>query len=435
MLKDKPVLRRIAVCALTLVVLWVTFVALMTLTALIPTSAIESNMHTASEFYHTADMFENEEDNAPSLIHHYADAVLLNIIWNLDSDAPLSSAMDSAYYQSEFLTQGRGLHYSVNMGGEANTSYARYWHGMAAIVKPLLTIMGVNGIKIVFAVALAVGIGLYFVLAIRRKLYALAISSAVGLVICRVWVVPMCIEYVSCFLLMLVFSCIVLAKGDRLKNEMALFVVAGACTCFFDFLTCEVLTLGVPLVCWMLVKGEDIKKTFFTVFRCCAAWLTAYALTFAAKWCLASVVLGRSMVDIALTNGADRLAGTISETTGVFQPTVAIATNLYMIFPFSLISSSQGIWALFLVFCLALFCVWYLFRKEKGEVGNAPLMFIVALIPLVRYFVVNNHAALHPFMTYRSLLITVIATTLGMVGCVTFKKQAKKSKSPGRNGK
>ena len=197
MLKNKPFLRSLAVCALTLVVLWVSFVVLMTLTALIPNSAIQTNMEAASEFYKTADMFENEKTDPASLIHHYADAVLLNIIWSFDQEAPLSSAMDSAFYQNRYLNQGQNLAWAVS-GGEANLSYARYWHGMAVILKPLLTFLSVNGIKIGLAVALALGLGIYLALAIRRRQTVLAISTVVGLVLCRVWVVPMCIALSAC---------------------------------------------------------------------------------------------------------------------------------------------------------------------------------------------------------------------------------------------
>jgi hypothetical protein len=241
-----------------LLALWVAFVLTLTLTALIPQSAVVDSVGATAEQYQNADMFEQLNPNDPvSVIHNYADAVLFNILWSQDSTHPFTSALDSALYQDTTGTQGQNLYAAVAGGQAANTSYARYWHGDLIVLKPLSCVLGLRGIRILgAAVFIALG-GVCFTLLFRRKLWAAAVGLALGLVVSQVWLVPLCIEYYACFALMFLFSDVVLLWGKQLTRDAELFLAIGALTCFFDFLTCEILTLCVPLVCLLLVQREE----------------------------------------------------------------------------------------------------------------------------------------------------------------------------------
>ena len=41
------------------------------------------------------------EDVSHTMIHYYADSILLNIIYNIDSKKPLKSIMEAKFYQKE----------------------------------------------------------------------------------------------------------------------------------------------------------------------------------------------------------------------------------------------------------------------------------------------------------------------------------------------
>ena len=400
--------------AAALLALWAAFLALMVLTARIPKSAVEKNLKPAAEWYRDADMFEllSPSDNA-SVIHNYADAVWLNILWCQDSAHPVRAALDGTFYQDTAQTQGQNLCDAV-AGAPANTSYARYWHGMLIFLKPLLCVFTLTQVKWLGAAFLLLLAAVYFALLLRRRLWAAAIGSAAGLALTAVWLVPMCFEYYACFALMFLFADLALWRGEKLEGPM-LFLFSGALVCYFDFLTCEILTLCVPLVCLLLVKNEDGKRSFRRVFTCCAAWLAAYALTWACKWGLSAAVLGRSLSDVALGQGAYRAVGAAEA--GVdygFQPLAAIVVNLYCMFPFKLLSGANAIWLAFGAICLGLFCFWFLYRRGPGESGPAAAIFALAAVPFIRYFLISNHSALHPFFTYRDLFITILAVSCAM---------------------
>ena len=422
-------LKSVFCCLLALILLWGAMVGVSVLTALIPQSAVAEHMEEAAAFYETADMFQRlSENDGVSIVHHYADAVLLNILWNQDSAHPLRAVMDAAYYELPEQTQGENLRSAVD-GAAANTSYARYWHGMIVLLKPLLTFLTMDGVKICGAVLLAALAAVYLLLAWRRNLRVLAISSAVGLILVQIWIVPVCVEYYSCFALMFLFADLVLWRGDRLKEDALLFVFAGALTCFFDFLTCEILTLGLPLLCLLLLRKESGKGALLTMIRCCGAWLLAYGLTWLCKWGLSAAMLGRSLSDVALGQGIYRAAGEIEIGVDIgFPPLAAITVNLGCLFPMKLAAKAPSIQFIFLAVCLMALAFWYLFRKEGGAGGRAWPMLLVAAIPFVRYAVIWNHAALHPFFTYRSLFLTVVAAACALEVTTRLRKTVKPKK-------
>lgn len=413
--------KTILCCALALLLLWGAMLGASVLTASIPQSAVEENVRQAAAFYESADMFQQLwERDSSTVVHHYADAVLLNILWNQDSSQPLRAALDSVYYRDDPSAQGKNLAATVS-GAAPNTSYARYWHGMLLFLKPLLTVTTMDGIKIIGAVALAALMAVYFVLLLRRKFPALAVGSAVGLVLVQIWIVPMCVEYYACFALMFLFADWVLWRKGRLKCDALLFLLAGALTCYFDFLTCELLTLGLPLLCLLLLRGEGGKTALFTMIRCCAAWLLAYGLTWLYKWGLSALVLGRSLSAVITDQALFWINGPLAMDVG-FLPLTAIVINLGRLFPMKLVQRASSIWLCFSGVCLVLFALWYLFRREHGEKGRTWPLLLIALMPLVRFAAIGNHAILHPFFTYRLLFLTITAVTCALAQTVQFRK-------------
>ncbi|MBE6689455.1 MAG: hypothetical protein E7588_09345 [Ruminococcaceae bacterium] len=421
----KKLLYAVLKCTAVLVVLWTVFFGIMSLTALLPYEWIKPNMQKSALMYKDADMFYSLDGTGGGVIHNYADAVLLGVIEGFDGSKPFYSATDCAYYRGEQITPGQALYESFE--NDPDASYARYWHGMASVVKPLMIFTDVLGIKALFGIALGAVCIVYFALLLRKRYYALAVMSAISFALCRVWMAALCIEYFSCFMLMFVFSSVVI-HGKNMPSTAMLFTVFGALTCFFDFLTCETVTLCLPLICLLHSENKNLKKSFYTLLKCCVGWLSGYSLTFFAKWVIAGMVTGRSISDIALNQGVYRMAGDFSGE--VFQPAAALAVNLNMMFPFSLFKTPAGIWLTLALTVFVLFCVWYVFRNEKAESGLMYVMLAVALIPVVRILVVNNHSALHPFMTYRALFNSIVAVGTGMWSCTrgNFVKIFKKRK-------
>ena len=135
-----------AVFVVTLSVLWL----LLFLSALIPNSAIRSNMEQSTLSYKQRDAFEfTREAQLNSVADHYADSIWLNVAWNMGTGEALTASIQTNYYDGEELGKNAGLYYTVMEGVQPNTDYTRYWHGTAAFIRLLHLFTDVEGVKLI----------------------------------------------------------------------------------------------------------------------------------------------------------------------------------------------------------------------------------------------------------------------------------------------
>lgn len=93
---------------------------------------------------------------------------------------------------------------------------------------------------------------------------------------------------------------------------------------FFDFLTCETLTILIPLLIVFIMRKQEnrlpaLKDSVLLTVKCGAAWGLAYAGTFLAKWCAASAVTGENKFAAALASAEIRFVGEAEELNPVAQ--------------------------------------------------------------------------------------------------------------------
>lgn len=407
--------KRVLGCAALLVALWTVFSLLLGgSAALIPRSALAEHMRDAAEYYKELPGFEELGGDNSAVIHNYADAVSLNLIWSVDEDDPFRSAFAAPYYDpGDEVTSGVELAETVLDGVAPDNTYGRYWHGSTTILRILLTVMDIHGIRTLNAVVLGLLALAFAVLLVRRRLFALLGAFLFAIFYCKCWVVPLCFEYVACFVLMLAFGVLVLALEGRVRDWSYCFLAAGALICYFDFLTCEILTVFVPALLLLRLRFGGRKDCRGEAVRSLVGWtglwLLGYGTTWVIKWVLTAAMTGGSVVDIALKAGVYRAVGG-SEVTGTgLQFVDAILVNLGRVWPMNASLEAGYIFICLVIVCFALLTVWYLFRDRPRPGGPAPVFLAVGAMPLVRWILLNNHSSMHPFMTYRDLIITILA--------------------------
>ena len=128
----KIILRQAGVFAGTFVLLLLLLLG----AALIPKSAIRSNMEKSSELLCENIVFYNLQENiSGSKIDRYADSILLSIAYQMSGGNPLRKAMEAAYYYSPYKNENDNFRESLMMDYEPNQQYIRYWHGSVIFVK------------------------------------------------------------------------------------------------------------------------------------------------------------------------------------------------------------------------------------------------------------------------------------------------------------
>lgn len=409
--------KRTAVHILTFVLslsgLWL----LLFLTSMIPRESIRENMLQSALSYKEKDAYAFDETGKLNRVEdNYADAILLNVLWNIDSKDAFVSSLDTKYYDGEEYGESLGLYMAVN-GTAPNTDYTRYWHGSVVFIRPLLLFLDVNGIKIAGLLAAVFLLLANCVLLIFKKQYFLAAALPVSYIFVHFFRMYLSMEYQSTILISLLMCFLFLffeKKGDRMLTQLA--VISGVLTAFFDFLTTETLTILIPLIAVFIVREQEkrnhkFKENLLFSVKCVLCWGISYGMTFVSKWILASLVTGENKFTTALISAEVRFGGALGETEmSVFkQIPSAVLANLTTLFGGK---SRIEISTVFLgtgLVLLILGSVFYLLRAKEKHKDIAWLLLIAAAVPYARYMILNNHSYLHEFFTYRAQAATVLA--------------------------
>lgn len=390
--------------------------------ALIPRAAIAHHMLESAEYLCQDEMFFQVVDGvAGSKIDRYADAILLGIAWQYDAQDPLRSVMASSYYHEPTGHENRGLRETVANNLPANQEYSRYWHGSIALVRPLLTLLPIQGIYWLNAAVMLLLAGALLVRLWRRRAWVPLVGSMVALVGTSFWFVPLSLEYTWTPLVMLVQLHVVLSKRSLRSTEgrALFFLLSGMVTSYLDFLTTELLTLLVPLAL-MLWQDQDEGKEPPTVGRTAimaASWFCGYAGMWALKWILAQFVLGSDFQGTVGQHISMR-SGSLRASTKSEQLCEALVRNVSCLFPLEY-GTGATMAAVAVVVCAVVFAVTH--RRRRMRARMIACYGIIGLIPFVRFLVLNNHAFIHYFFTYRVLAATLFVAVL-MLGELTDKE-------------
>lgn len=400
--------------------------ALLLLTTLLPNSLIKNNMEETALILRDTDgtyvplvTEVNEKVSDSVSIDYFADTITFNILWNLNKGKNPFESMIMMRYASGY-TASNGIYESVFKNLEAKSDYSRYWHGQIVYIKPLLMFFNINEIKIINS-ALIISLTLYLLYLLFKKSKKMFIAFLISSISILFFIVPLCFEFFFCYLIMLIVSIITVKSLN--KNDsffFGLMIISGALTSFMDFLSCETLTLSVPLLLRFYFnnhnKNVDFKEQFFFIFKTGFSWGVGYGVTFIVKWLLTVLLLG--------TRQIANILACISIRTGnpaqmnFFGYLSVIYTLLTRIFPFSLISDS--ILKFGLICLLFVLLVIFVFTKEKRKYFI--LLLFIALIPIARFVFLFAHSFIHSFMTYRAFLPTLMIIMIILLEGIFYKK-------------
>ena len=349
-----------------------------------------------------------------SYLHVYADKILLNMIYCMDSNKPLESIMAAKYYKNEIMSieDIPNIEEALENGGQGNQEYMRYWHGSMMIIRLLLMFFNINEIYHIFAVIMLILIAVLFIILIKKKQYLLLIATIIGYIMIAINYVPFCLEYVWTFLITLVVSII----GILTKKHNMLFFITGIITCFLDFLSTEIITLFVPIIYIYTIKYKNgkiknFKEGIKLIAKYSALWLTGYCIMWGTKWLLASIVLNVNALDFVVNKAKRRINGKVTGFSTGYMLRNSILRNVKTIYPFYMIHETST--TVCLILCIVIPTV-LVIKKDKKSLLNFLIFMIIAIMPYIRYLVLLNHSFMHYIFTFRDQLITIMALIVGI---------------------
>ena len=236
---------------------------------------------------------------------------------------------------------------------------------------------------------------------------------------------PVCFQFFTTFAVLFGALIVLLTRYEKdcTMNLMLYFFVVGMVENFFDFLTYPIITLGIPLVVllWLKIRDEaaDLKENLIFTVKSSVSWGLGYALTWIAKWGIATVVLGiryfwrtMSVVQYRLEGSEDEPLDRI----GTLQKNLKAWMNVQ---DGGIISWSKVVMVVLLVFII-LILVKKL--KDKKTIAASLPIGLVALYPYIWYLVMSNHSQIHYWYTYRAQVLTMFGILVFIASILREKK-------------
>jgi len=361
-----------------------------------------------------------EEGNYPKTIlkgkqyqqDNFTDVLVLNISISSDSKKPVWSALMNPY---SFDTHDKGSwnsvksleHKSKNWDISPNVLYGRYWHGNASFCRFLLPLMNYQDIKLFLYMISTILLLIFLIKIINRAGWIKSFPLFLALLFANLFVTQFSIQFFPVMAISLICGILICNKRFFSQKKASLLMfVTGCFTAFFDLLTTPLLTLGIPLIVYMVLFGET-KKTLLELFKfifiLSLLWFMGYACTWATKWALVCIFANSESLDVI---------NTIIWRTGTKDYTrwEVIVAN-FLLLPYIL----MGIILAFLLL-LSVLC----FNKKR--IIQAISFLIIGLLPYIWYFVLSNHSYQHWWFTYRAQVISMASAMLFFVSLIDWER-------------
>ena len=289
--------------------------------------------------------------------------------------------------------------------GYREVDYTRYWHGYLVLLKPFFLLFDYADLRVFNVIVQLLLVFLIF-RAFSKAGYELeAWGYVLSVLFMMPVVIPLSIQFSVIFYLTN-FSVLVLLKAyDWIVEQNGLllyFQLIGMCASYFDLLTYPVASLGVPLVCILLLGADRDSWTKVKNVVCLSvSWGFGYGAMWAGKWILSTLVLRDNVIANALSQILLRASHTQNGERLTVLDTWLRNVEFYFEKPFLIL----------IALCLA--AVLAGIFRSRGQLADVCIdsipFLLVAVMPFVWYALAGQHSYEHHWFTFRGLVTTVFA--------------------------
>ncbi len=355
-------------------------------------------------------------------LDNYTDALMLSIAKYTDTESPFLKAVHANFDSRENQTPVETL--IANNGG-SKSDYSRYWHGYLLFLKPMLLFFDYSEIRIFISIFVISAIAFNVFLLQKKKMNRFIVPYIASMVVIFPVSISLSMQFLSIFAISNIALSVMMMFFERVDKDFNygyFFLIIGMLTCYFDFLTYPIVTLGLPLIFFMLLKNTREKRSIAENIRqiivCCLMWALGYFGIWIGKWAIGSLISGENLFMSAMT-AADSRTSMI-----VFGETISRFSGVSV--AFAKLFSKPLICIIFLMVFVGV--VLFLGKKIRINIKKAissSWLLVLAFLPIVWYIALANHSTIHAFFTYRSLSVFVLA--LGCFICNVIEKEGKRN--------
>ena len=317
-------------------------------------------------------------------------------------------------YDDVNMVQGMNDYANDVQGRESHQyeiTYGRYWHGYLVILKTLLLFLNVSEIRMLNLMMQGTLFCILLYLVRKRIGAVYQIPLLLMEAVLKPIVLPLSLQYSWVYYVGILSAIVFLIKEQwQSKSIFLLFLVTGMITSYVDLLTYPLITLGLPMMVFLLrwqKKDGTWRKKLLYFMGNSMFWGIGYAVMWGSKWILNSIFTNGNIFENVRTEIEIRLSNT-GEAQEIFTAGVVLQKNYDVIkqFPFQLL------WIAFLIFVVVYYIVEKR-RKKIEKINSNQLLNVLpwlglSIIPLAWIAVMGNHSWVHYWFTYRELSVTVL---------------------------
>lgn len=393
---------------------------LLTLVYLLPVERMRDNAADSLEiFLNEGPSYKILPNINATRTDNYTDSIMINTAIYAGSENVLVKAMSAKRYSYSAATAfDAAIWYLSGEDGYGTESYARYWHGYLVILKPLLFFFNYEDIRMINMLAQIMLTCWFIYLLFENGMKRYAKSFFTCLFVLPPITTFVCMQYSQIYYIALIAMIFLLRNYKKLAVRGWLpefYFVIGMLTCYFDFLTYPIVTLGSVLLLHILLERNltDLyKDQMIRMVQYILSWGIGYVGIWGMKWVLATVVLRDNIIKDAILSVLYRSSSESGDSgvIEIFSRWDVLKKNL------SMLDNSIFICGMIL-FVIVIFI--QILHNKRIYVNKALIMQVVLtmLLPMGWIWTLANHAYVHYWMTYKNLVITLLGFSILLTAC------------------
>ena len=371
-----------------------------------------------------------------TLFDNDTDTLMVNNAYSMDPNNVLESALlgrrnylpekEQTVYEDlnveteiepkeNYIIQEQLIH-TVNNDITECYEYARYWHGYVILLRPLLIFFDFNEIRAIMISVLAL-LAIALVMVLYKKVsFKYCLGVILALLASEYFLMGFTLQGLMMFIICMISSIVICIRFEKIKNIGLYFFVIGMVTCYFDLLTHPIITLGIPMIIYLLLKQEkeqmSLKETIKFIIVNTLLWGIGWIVTNLAKWIVVDILYDRNLIHKSITQFIFRSQGTSSENLAWYE-------GLLNNWNWALKNTSK----FFAI--IGIYTIYYLIKNYKNitlNIKGAIPYLIISLMPITWFLVMVNHTWFHFWFTWRNLIVFYIGTGIFLLKLFKIKE-------------
>ena len=293
--------------------------------------------------------------------------------------------------------------------------YARYWHGYVTILRPLLIFFNYNEIREIMIGVLALLAIILLMILYKKISFKYCFVIIISLIASEYFLMGFTLQGLMTFIICMISSIIICTRFEKIKNIGVYFFVIGMVTCYFDLLTHPIITLGFPMIIYLLLKQEkeqmSLKEAIKFIIVNTLLWGIGWIVTNMAKWVIVDILYDRNLIYKSIMQFGYRSQAEYTAGLNLFD-------GLKINWKYA-IKNTYTYYAILLIYVICYLIKNY--KKINIDIKSGLPYLIIALMPIAWFVVMRNHTLNHWYFTWRNLIVFYIGTGIFLLKLFSIK--------------